>query len=88
MDNITVEIKSQVNEIYSKTIVTQNFENQSNDPLELRIYIYKISNCIFSSFSAQIGDSIKVKSKVIKEEKAEVKYSDTVASGNACHFCK
>ena len=86
MDNAKVEIDSSVNEIYSKTIVTQEFENQSNNPIELRIYIYKIQNCIFSSFSAQIGDSIKVKSKVIKEEKAEEKYNDSISSGNAAIF--
>ena len=43
-------------------------------------------NIIFSSFYAQIGDSTKVKSKVIKTEKAEEKYSDSISSGNAAIF--
>ena len=86
MDNLIVEIDSQINEIYSKTIVTQKFENQSNEPIELKIYVYKAQNSIFSSFSAQIGDSIQVKSKVIKEEKAKEKYTDAVSSGNAAIF--
>ena len=41
---------------------------------------------IFSSFSAKIGDSIKVKSKIIKKSKAEEKYTDSISSGNAAIF--
>ena len=46
----------------------------------------KKEGVIFSSFNCQIGDSIVVKSKVIKKEKAEQKYTDSVASGNAAIF--
>lgn len=41
---------------------------------------------IFNSFTAQIGDSIKVKSKIIKKEKAKEKYTDAIAEGNAAIF--
>ena len=41
---------------------------------------------IFSSFSAKIGDSIEVKSKIIKKSKAEKKYTDSISSGNAAIF--
>ena len=80
---VNIEINTEVSEIFAKTIVTQKFKNPTSNPLELKIYVYKIENIIFSSFSAQIGDSIKVKSKVIKKEKAKEKYSDAISSGNA-----
>jgi hypothetical protein len=83
---VNIEINSEVSEIFAKTIVTQKFKNPESNPLELKIYVYKKENIIFSSFSAQIGDSIKVKSKVIKKEKAEEKYNDAVSSGNAAIY--
>ena len=83
---VNIEINSEVNEIFAKTIVTQKFKNPESNPLELKIYVYKKENIIFSSFSAQIGDSIKVKSKVIKKEKAEEKYNDSITSGNAAIY--
>ena len=83
---VKVEIYSKVNEIFSKTKVTQIFKNPESNPLELEVYIYKKEDILFSSFSAQIGDSIKVKSKVIKKKKAEEKYNDVIASGNAAIY--
>ena len=86
MSEPTVEIYSQINELYSKTKVTQKLKNETENPLELQIYVNKNINCIFSSFSAKIGDSIEVKSKVIQKSKAEEKYSDSIASGKAAIF--
>ena len=86
MSLVSVEVDSKVNELFAKTIVTQKFKNESNDPLELKINIFKQNNLIFSSFHAKIGDSITVKSKVIKKEKAEIKYTDSISSGNAAIF--
>ena len=83
---IFTQITSDVNGLYCKTKVTQKFSNPLNNPLELKIYIFKKQKIIFSSFDCQIGDSIKVKSKVIKEEKAQRKYIDSIASGNAAIF--
>ena len=85
--NSSVEINSKVNEIYAKTKVTQKLTNSGENPLELKIYVYNTNtNLIFSSFSAKIGDSIEVKSKVIKQSKAEEKYTDSISSGNAAIF--
>ena len=86
MTKPSIEIDSKVNELYSKTFVTQKINNDTENPLELKIYVYKKPNCIFSSFSAKIGDSITVKSKIIKKEKAEQKYTDSISSGNAAIF--
>ena len=80
---ISTEINSKVNELYSKTLVKQKLINNSENPIELKIHVYKKESLIFSSFSAQIGDSIKVKSKVILKEKAKEKYTDSISSGNA-----
>ena len=86
MNKVSVEIDSKVNELFAKTIVIQKFRNHSESPIELKIYVYKNDNLIFSSFSSKIGDSITVKSKVIKKEKAEIKYTDSISSGNAAIF--
>ena len=86
MNKVNVEIDSKVNEIFAKTIVTQKFKNESENPIELKIYFFKNDNLVFSSFSAKIGDSITVKSKVIKKEKAETKYTDSIASGNTAIY--
>ena len=81
-----IEIESKVNELYAKTIVTQKIKNEFDQSLELKIYVYKKVNCLFSSFNAKIGDSITVKSKVIRKEKAEIKYTDSISEGNAAIF--
>jgi len=86
MQSTTIEIDSKVNELFIKTSVTQTIENKSENPIELKIYVYKKESCIFSSFSAKIGDSVLVKSKVIIKEKAKEKYTDAISSGNAAIF--
>ena len=83
---VNVELESEINELFAKTKVIQKFTNTSKDPLELKIYVFKKKDLLFSSFSAKIGDSITVKSKVIKKEKAEEKYNDSIAKGNAAIF--
>jgi uncharacterized protein YegL len=85
---VSLEIYSEINECFAKTIVTQKFINSSNIPLELQIYILKQKRVIFSSFNCKIGDSIIVKSKVIKKEKSEEKYEDAISSGNAAIFVR
>ena len=86
MSKVITEINSKVNELYATSIVTQKFSNTTDNPLELKIYIHKNDNLLFSSFNCKIGENIEVKSKVIKKEKAEIKYTDTIASGNAAIF--
>ena len=86
MSKVITEINSTVNEIYAKSIITQKFSNPTDNPLELKIYIIKSDKLLFTSFTCKIGDIIEVKSKVIKKEKAEIKYTDSIASGNAVIF--
>ena len=84
--NSSVEIYSKVNEVYIKTLVTQKLKNESENPIELQIFVNKNKNSIFSSFTAKIGEAIEVKSKVIQKSKAEEKYTDSISSGNAAIF--
>ena len=86
MSKVITEINSTVNELFAKSLVTQKFSNTTENPLELKIYLNKSDKLLFSSFICKIGDSIEVKSKVIKKEKAEVKYTDSIAKGNAAIF--
>ena len=86
MSKVITEINSTVNELYAKSIVTQKFTNPTDHPIELKMYIINNNKLLFSSFKCKIGDNIEVKSKVIKKEKAEVKYTDSISSGNAAIF--
>ena len=86
MSKVEVELESIINEIYAKTTVTQKFKNDEENPIELKIFLYKNPDILFTSFQAKIGDSITVKSKFIKKEKATVKYTDSISSGNAAIF--
>ena len=86
MSKVDCEIETQVNEIFVKSIVTQNFINPEENLLELKICIKKDPYILFNSFQAKIGDSITVKSKVMNKEKTLVKYTDTISSGNTAIF--
>ena len=86
MKKVNCEIETLVNEVFVKSIVTQNFINPYNKPLELKIGLRKEPNILFNSFQAKIGDSIIVKSKVINKEKATIKYTDAISSGNSAIF--
>ena len=86
MSEVNVEIETQANEIFAKRKITQTFLNTEKKPLELQIHLKKNPKLIFSSFDAKIGDSIFVKSKIIKKEKAEIKYVDSIAGGNSAIF--
>ena len=87
MQKAEIDIYSKVNEVFAKTVVTHKILNNSDKPIELEVFIDKyLDNNLFSSFEAQIGNSTKAKSKVIKTEKAEEKYTDTISSGNAAIY--
>ena len=51
--NVMIEVDSEVNEIFMKTKVTQEFINNEKEPIELKIYIPKSSKLIFSSFQSK-----------------------------------
>ena len=59
MSKEEVQIDSIVNELYAKTKVTQKIRNETENPLELRIYFEEDKKSLFTSFSAELGDLIK-----------------------------
>ena len=67
MSKEEVQIDSIVNELYAKTKVTQKIRNETENPLELKIYFYEDKKSLFTSFSAELGDLTKVKSKIRKK---------------------
>ena len=86
---VKIDIESEVNEIYMKSKVIQEFKNNLKRPIELKVSIANnIPDLLFVSFTAKIGDSKVVKSKVIKDEKAEEKYTDAISEGNAAIYAK
>ena len=83
---VTLSINSEINELFAKTELLQEFLNTEENPIELQIYVYKNDEILFDSFSAKIGDLIRVESKVIKTEKAETKNTDSIDSDNEAIF--
>ena len=74
-------IKSEVNEFYAITQVTQNYKNNNSVPIELNI-IYPLRKEInFRKFTINV-DGKKSISKIFPKEKAEEKYTDAMAGGN------
>ena len=77
----TVYLTSKVNEIFAITEVEQYFTNELKDPIELKIIFPILKEISLSKFVVSMDDKVIV-SKVMPKEKAEEKYSDTIASGN------
>ena len=76
-----VHIAVEVNEIYSKTEVTQNFINVLDKSIELSI-IFPINKKInLIKFEVSIDDTTII-SKILPKDKAEEKYNDAIASGD------
>ena len=89
LPRVKVEIESEVNEIYMKSKVTQEFKNNLKRPIELKVSIANnIPDLLFLSFTAKIGNSKVIKSKIIKDEKAGEKYIDAISEGNAAIYAK
>jgi len=76
-----IEVNSTINEIFATTIIKQNFKNTFNKNIELIINFPIREEVILKKFEVQIGDK-KITSKILPKEKAEEKYSDSIASGN------
>ena len=76
-----IYIKSEVNEFYAITEVTQYYKNNNKAPVELNI-IYPIRREInFRKFTVNVNGKKSV-SKIFPKEKAEEKYTDAIAGGN------
>ena len=77
----TIYIQSNVNEFFAETKVIQYYKNNNNKPVELTV-IYPLRKEInFKKLSIDINGK-KSYSRIFEKEKAENKFSDTIASGN------
>ena len=76
-----VYISVEVNEIFSKTEVTQNFINVLDKSIELSIIFPLNKKINLIKFEISIDDKTIV-SKILPKDKAEEKYNDTIASGD------
>ena len=77
----TIYLNSKINEIYATTELTQYFTNPLDNAIELSISFPIKEEINLSKFVVTIGEKV-VLSKVMAKEKAEEKYSDSIASGN------
>ena len=77
----TIYLNSKINEIYATTELTQYFTNPLDNAIELSISFPIKEEIDLSKFVVTRGEKV-VLSKVMAKEKAEEKYSDSIASGN------
>ena len=77
----TVYIKSYVNEISATSEVTQVYTNTLSKPIELSISFPIKHDTQLSKFKITLGKKTIV-SKIFSQEKAQEKYTDSIANGN------
>ena len=77
----TIYIKSNINEVYASTELTQYFINPLDNPIELMVSFPIKEEISLSKFTIKIGEKI-VSSKVMLKEKAEEKYDNSFYLGN------
>ena len=77
----TIYLKSNINEIFASTELTQYFVNSLENPIELTISFPIKEEINLNKFIVQIGEKV-VTSKIMKKEIAEEKYDESISSGN------
>ena len=77
----SIYIKSEVNEFYAITQVTQYYKNNNKAPIELNIIFPLKKEINFRKFTINVNGKKSI-SKIFPKEKAEEKYTDTMAEGN------
>ena len=77
----TIYIKSNVNEFYAITEITQYYKNNNKKTVELSIEYPLNKEINFRKFTININGK-KSYSKIFEKEKAKEKYSDAISSGN------
>ena len=70
-----------INEIFATTELIQEFQNPYKDAIELEILFPIHKSINLSKFEISMKEK-KIVSKIMPKEKAEEKYSDTIARGN------
>ena len=77
----TINVVTDINELIVQTEVTQYFKNTKTSPIELQMTIPKLSTNNLTRFEMTLGNK-KLISKLIENNKAKEKYTDTIATGN------
>ena len=85
---VKVDSRSEVRGSTASTNVELTYVNPSRDsPLECTYVVPLEKSSLLSKFEAVINDRV-VETKVMKKEKAQERYDDAVAGGNAAVFAK
>ena len=77
----TIYLKSNINEIYATTEITQYFINKLDNPIELIISFPIKEEISLNKFIIKIGEKA-VSSKIMEKKEAEQKYKDSLNEGN------
>jgi len=77
----TIYLKSNINEIYATTEITQYFINKLDNPIELIISFPIKEEISLNKFIIKIGEKT-VSSKIMEKKEAEQKYKDSLNEGN------
>ena len=76
-----IYVSTNLNELYSESIITQTFTNETNNSIELILAIPIYSDILISQFTIKIGENEGI-SKIIEKEKSKEKYTDSISEGN------
>ena len=81
LNDNTIYVSTNLNELYSESIITQTFTNETKNSIELILTIPIYSDILISQFTIKIGENEGI-SKIIEKEKGKEKYNDSIAQGN------
>ena len=76
-----IYVSTNLNELYSESIITQTFTNETKNSIELILTIPIYSDILISQFTIKIGENEGI-SKIIEKEKSKEKYTDSISEGN------
>ena len=76
-----IYLNTNINEVFATTELIQYFKNPSENQIELQVQFPIKENINLSKFEITMNDK-KVISKILSKEKADEKYTDSIAQGN------
>ena len=76
-----IYVSTNLNELYSESIITQSFTNKTKNSIELILTIPIYSDILISQFTIKIGENEGI-SKIIEKEKSKEKYTNSISEGN------
>ena len=82
-----IYISSEVNEIYAKTEIKQNYKNNYKSTIEIKIQFPILKDYNLSKFIVKIDEKTII-SKILETEKGKEKYNDEISSGNTALYGK